>query len=180
MGSWPSQETLRGGLAVSDILLSRVTDRRRHQALGLAPRRSKAFPRQRPLDVAVLHGQVPLDREVLRRDQLDHFGDFGAQRSGKARHDPRVIFGIGKKQGYGAVGERQTYLKPKRRGQHTFFFQLAEDEIRIDRVLRVAETPPSIAETDLSHSRLHAEPELVVNALRPPALDTVFVGSGPP
>src|SRR5271169_2933734 len=81
------QRTETGMVAERHLIrdIRRDLPRRRHQALGLAPRRSKAFPRQRPLDVAVLHGQVPLDREVLRRDQLDHFGDFGAQRGGEAR-----------------------------------------------------------------------------------------------
>ena len=97
----------------------------------------------------------------------------------KPGDDARVVFGVDEKQGYGAVGEGQGYLKPQRRRQHTFLFQLAEDEIRIDRIFRVAKTPSGIAETDLFHSRLHAEPELVVNPERPPALDTVLVGSGP-
>ena len=61
-----------------------------------------------------------------------------------------------------------------------FLFQLTEDKIGVDRIFRVTEAPSRIAEPDLSDPRFHAEAELVVNALRAPALDPILVGSRPP
>ena len=88
--------------------------------------------------------------------------------------------GSGKKRCHCTVGQRHAHLKPDSGGNHALLLQLTEDEIRIDRIPRVAEPPAPIAEANLPNPGLDAELELVVHTLRAPAFDPVFIRRGPP
>src|SRR5690606_37251920 len=57
--------------------------------------------------------------------------------------------------------------------------ELTEDVVRIRRVLGVAEPPARIAKPHLADAWLDPELELVVHALRTPALDAILIGGWP-
>ena len=108
------------------------------------------------------------------RDLVGDDRDFGGQRRLKTRPDARQIGGIGKIQRPDhAVDHRNGDLEPQTFGQHTFLAQGAEDEIRGDRIARVAETRAGIAEPHPIDARLHLELPEVVTAARQQLLDAI-------
>src|SRR6516164_6998395 len=144
-----------------------------------APRPLPPLARQRGVDKAVLDRKVPLDRQFLRRDQFDDLGDFGAECGGDAGCHLCVIGGVWEEQADRAEGQRQTNLKPHALRNDAFLLQLAEDEMRADRVFRVAEPPARIAEAHLRDAEPDAELELAVHPQGPPTLDAVRIGGRP-
>src|SRR5215472_5971193 len=150
--------------------------RRRRQPRGQRLGRCRPLARQRGVNKAVLDREVPLDRQFLRRDQSDYLGDLGAECGGDAGYYLYVVGAVREEQADRAESQRQTNLKPHALRNDAFLLQLAEDEMRADRVFRVAEPPARIAEPHLRDAGPDAELELVVHPQGPPTLDAIRIG----
>jgi hypothetical protein len=71
---------------------------------------------------------------------------------------------VGEEQADRAESRRQAHLEQHARRNNAFLLQLAEHEMRADRVFRVTEPPARVAEAHLRNAGPDAELELVVRA----------------
>ena len=102
---------------------------------GEAVPRACGGPRQDALDVEGLVGDVPLDRQVLRRDGCHQAFDLPRHQLLVAAHGDRVVgLEVGAQPVQRAHRERQPHLEPEVSRDNTRCAQLPEDLVGRDRI----------------------------------------------
>ena len=119
-------------------------------------------------------GAIPLDRQILRRNEIEHRRQLGGNRFLVAGADALQVAGAGKGQRpHHAVDHRHRDLKAQASRQDALLAQRLEHEIGRDRVLGVAEPVPGIAEADPVDAVLDLKQPNIVAVARHQLLDTV-------
>src|SRR5262249_59991597 len=90
-------------------------------------------------------------------------GDLGAECGGDAGCHLCVVGAVREEQADRAESQRQAHLEPHARRNDAFLLQLAEHEMRADRVFRVAEPPTRIAEPNLRDAGPDAESQWLLD-----------------